>query len=207
MNRQKKRYPVKTSVNLLYREKPKVSVGQMFLAVAVFAVVLAVFSKFAVIDRLAGSGRALREAERLEEAVLSLKLDNIDYDDVLKEYQHYYFSIADTEGEAAASYVNCRDVLEMLEEEFLNKAGIQMVNLTGNIMTVNLTRINLEEASVIAKSLSENKLVRDVMVSAANKQQESHGTTVFLNIVLEPEQDGVMQNISSGEMVDTGEED
>jgi len=206
MNRGKKRYPVKTSVNLLYRAKPKVSLAQMALAVLVFGVVLGVFSKFAVIDRLAASGRALREAEKLEDSVLSLKLSNIDYEDVLREYQHYYFSTTDTQGEAAASYVNCLDVLELLDTELLNKAGVQMVNLTGNVLTVNLTKINLEGASVIAKSLSENKLVRDVMVSAANKQQESHGTTVFLNIILEPEQSGVNQKVGAGETADAGED-
>jgi len=206
MNRHKKRYPVKTTVNLLYREKPKISIVQMLLAAVVFVVVLAVFSKFAVIDRLSASGKALREAEELEQSVFALQRSNIDYEDVLREYQHYYFSTTDTEGEAAAVYVNCLDVLELLDAELLNKAGIQMVNLTGNVLTVNLTKINLEGASVIAKSLSENKLVREVMVSAANKQQESQGTTVFLNIVLEPEKGGVSQNISAAAAADTEEE-
>ncbi len=207
MNRQKKRDPVKTSVNLLYKKKKNITIPQMFLAVALFVVVLTVFSKFAVIDRLAASGRALREAEELEEQVLSLKLSNVDYEDVLREYQHYYFSTTDTQGGAAASYVNCLDVMDLLETELLNKAGIQMVNLSGNVLTVNLTEIDLEGASVIAKSLSENKLVRSVMVSAANKRQEAQRTTVFLTIVLEPEQSGATQNISAAEAAGTGEED
>jgi len=190
MNSRRKRYPVKTGVNLLYREKPKVSLPQLLLAALVFAVVLGTFSKFAVIDRLAASGKALREAEKLEEQVLSLKLSNVDYEDVLREYQHYYFSFTDTEGEAAEHYVNCLDVLELLDTELINKAGIQMVNLSGNVLTVNLTKINLEGASAIAKSLSQHELVQDVMVSAANKQQESEGTTVFLNLVLKPESSG-----------------
>ncbi len=206
MNRQKKRDPVKTGVNLLYREKPKVSLAQIFLAAIVFGTVLTVFAKFAVIDRLSASGRALREAEKLEEAVLSLKLSNVDYDDVLRKYQHYYFSTADTGGEAAAAYVDCLDVLELVDAELLNQAGIQMANLSGNVLTVNLTKINLEGASVIARSLSENKLVRNVMVSAANKQQESQGTTVFLTIILEPEQSGVTQNISAAEAAGMEEE-
>ncbi len=206
MNRQKKREPVKTSVNLLYRERPKISLLQIFLAAIVFGTVLTVFAKFAVIDRLAASGRALREAEELEQAVLSLKLSNADYNDVLREYQHYYFSTTDTGSEAAAVYVDCLDVLELVDEELLNKAGIQMANLSGNVLTVNLTRIDLEGASVIAKSLSENELVRSVMVSAANKQQETEGTTVFLTIVLEPEQSGVTQNISAAEAAGMEEE-
>ncbi len=206
MNRQKKRDPVKTSVNLLYREKPRISLPQLLLAVVVFGTVLTVFAKFAVIDRLSASGRALREAEELEEAVLSLKLSNADYDDVLRKYQHYYFSTTDTGGEAAAVYVDCLDVLELVDAELLNRAGIQMANLSGNVLTVNLTKINLEGASVIARSLAENKLVRNVMVSAANKQQESQGTTVFLTIILEPEQSGVTQNISAAEAAGMEEE-
>ncbi len=206
MNRHKKRYPAKTSVNLVYREEPRISLLQLLLAVAVFGTVLTVFAKFAVIDRLSASGRALREAEQLEEAVLSLKLSNADYDDVLREYQHYYFSTADTGGEAAAAYVNCLDVLELADAELLSNAGVQMMSLSGNVLTVNLTKINLEGASAIARSLSENELVRSVMVSAANKQQESQGTTVFLTIILEPKQSGVTQNISAAEAAGMGGE-
>ncbi len=186
MKRHKKQYPVKTSVNLLYKEKRDISWPQLLLAGLVFVVVLTVFSKFAVIDRLSASGAALREAEKLEASLAVLQKNNEDYEDVLREYQHYYFSATDTGGEAAAVYVNCLDVLELLDQELLNKAGVQMVNLTGNVLTVNLTRIDLEGASAIARSLSANALVRDVMVSAANKQQREEGTTVFLNIVLEP---------------------
>jgi len=193
MKRRKKRYPVKTSVNLLYREKPKISLLQMLLASVVFVVVLAVFSKFAVIDRLRASGSALREAERIEEELIALKLSNSDYEDVLREYQHYYFSSADRNDSEANTYVNSLDVLELLETELLSKSGVQMVNLTGNVLTVNLTKINLEAASAIAKSLSDHKLVQEVMVSTANKQQESEGTTVFLNIILEPEKSSVTE--------------
>jgi len=188
MSRRKKQYPVKTTVNLVYRERPGITVPQMLLAAALFAVVFVVFGKYAVADRLAASGKALREAEKIEEALAVVQEGNVDYEDVLKEYQHYYFSATDTGDAAAAVYVNSMDVLELLEQELLNKAGVQMVNLTGNVMTVNLTRIDLEGASEIAKSLSANPLVRDVLVSAANKQQQEEGTTVFLNIVLEPAQ-------------------
>jgi len=193
----KKRYPVKTTVNLLYQEKPRTPVWQIILAVAVFTAVLVVFSKYAVIDRLSASGAALQEAEEFETIVKRMKQTNSDYEDVLREYQHYYFSAADSEN--GGTYVNCQDVLMVLETEFLNKAGIQMVNLSGNVLTVNLTKINLEGASVIAKSLSQNETVREVKVSAANKAEESEGTTVFLNIILEPAKSGVTQNISAQE--------
>ncbi len=183
----KKKYPVKTTVNLLYREKPPITIPQLILVIAVFAVILVTFGKFAVADRLAASGRALQEAENLERRLAAVRESNSDYEEVLREYQHYYFSAADGREMNAQAYVNCQDVLGLLESEFLNKAGMQMVNLTGDVLTVNLTKINLEEASVIAKSLQENKLVREVLVSAANKQEESRGTTVFLTVILEPE--------------------
>jgi len=192
MKRHKKQFPDKTTVNLLYTDRSNSSVVKTVLAVLVFAVVLTVFAKFAVIDRLAASGAALREAEELEQAVLELQLNNRDYDDVLREYQHYYFSAADREDENGRNetYVNCQEVLDLLDAELLNKAGIQMVNLSGNVLTVNLTKINLERASVIAKSLKENELVDEVMVSAANRQDASEGTTVYLNIILKTEKDG-----------------
>ncbi len=191
MNRHRKRYPVKTSVNLLYKEKHGISVLQTLLAVVLFAVVLTAFAKFAVVDRLKASGRALGEAEDLENRLARLERSNSDYEEVLREYQHYYFSSSDSaenESSVSGAYVDCQDVMELVDAELLQKAGIQMVNLTGNVLTVNLTKINLERASEIAKNLGENKMVREVMVSAANKQQESQGTTVFLNIILETEQ-------------------
>lgn len=205
MSNRKKQYPVKTSVNLLYKDKKNVSPLQMLLAVPVFVIVLGTFSKFAVIDRLAVASKAMQEAEDMEMAVLEEQRGNIDYDEVLREYQHYYFSIADGEGEEAATYVNCMDLLNLIEAELLYKAGIQSVNLTGNVLTVNLTEINLESASVIAKSLMANEMVQDVMVSAANRGQETAGTTVFLNIVLEPKKEVSEENAASGGQTGTVE--
>jgi len=205
MSNRKKQYPVKTSVNLLYKDKKNVSPLQMLLAVPVFVIVLGTFSKFAVIDRLAVASKAMQEAEDMEMAVLEEQLGNSDYDEVLREYQHYYFSIADGEGEEAATYVNCMDLLNLIEAELLYKAGIQSVNLTGNVLTVNLTEINLESASEIAKSLMANEMVQDVMVSAANRGQETAGTTVFLNIVLEPKKEVSEENAALGGQIGTVE--
>ncbi len=192
MNKRKKKYPVKTSVNLLYRERSDISPLQAVLAVAVFSVLLALFTKFAVIDRLAASARALQEAEELEMKVAMLEQSNSDYDDVLREYQHYYFTVTDSGSVQAETFVDCLDLFELLETEFINKAGIQTVNLMGNVLTINLTDINLERASVIAKSLSENEMVKNVEVSIANRQQDSEVTevsTVYMNIILEPKKE------------------
>ncbi len=189
MNNHRKQYPDKTSVNLLYRDKSKDLSPRMLVAAAVFVVALALFCKFAVIDRLWAADRALGEAEKLEEAVIRLAQSNSDYEEVLREYQHYYFSAADTGNGEPVAYVDCLEVLGLLESELLNKAGVQMVNLTGSVLTVNLTEINLEDASAIAKSLMEHKMVKDVTVSTANRHQEVEGTKVYLIIVLETEDD------------------
>lgn len=193
MKNYRKQYPAKTSVNLLYKKKTNISPAQALLAAVVFVVVLVSFAKFAVIDRLAVAAEAMQEAEELERTLADVMQSNSDYEDILREYQHYYFSAADGEnGESgedggAGAYVNCLEVLKLLEAEVLNKAGIQMISLTGNALTVNLSEINLERASVIAKNLAEHETVKDVMVSAANK--ESQETTVYLNIVLKTERE------------------
>jgi len=205
MNNHRKQYPDKTSVNLLYRDKAKDLSPRMLLAAAVFVVALVLFCKFAVIDRLRAADRALREAEALEEVVARLEQSNSDYDEVLREYQHYYFSVTDTGDGEPVAYVNCLEVLGLLESELLNKAGVQMVNLTGNVLTVDLTEINLEEASVIAKSLMEHKIVKDVTVSMANRHQELEGTKVYLIIVLEAEDDEAADNEAADEDVDAEE--
>jgi len=202
MNNRRKQYPVKTSVNLLCKENKNISPVHMLIAASVFVIVLVLFSKFAVIDRLAAAGEAMQEAEDMENAVADLKQENSDYEDVLREYQHYYFSAADNENGETENYVDCQKVLGLLETELLNKAGVQTVDLTGNVLTVNLTEINLERASAIARSLKENEMVEDVMVSAANRQQESEGTTVYLSIILKTEEGGI-----TGQNTDTEEDE
>ncbi len=198
----RKQYPVKTSVNLFCREKNNVSPVYMLLASSIFVIVLVIFTKFAVIDRLAAAGEAQQEAEDLERALADVMESNSDYNDVLREYQHYYFTGADSGNGEAEAYVDCQKVLDLLEGELLHKAGIQMVNLSGDVLTVNLTKINLEQASVIAKSLMEQEMVKDVMVSAANREQKSDGTTVYLSITLKTEESG-----AAGENTDTEEDE
>jgi len=217
MNSRRKQYPVKSSVNLLCKEKTNSSLVRTLLAVAVFLFVLVVFFKFAVIDRLVRAEKAMQKAEDIENDVAGLKLANSDYEDVLREYQHYYFSAADMaeeneedagNGTAPQVYVNSLKVLELVDEELLHKSGIQMINLTGNVLTVNLTKINLERASVIAKSLSDNEMVQEVIVSAANRQEETAETAVYLNIILAPEKsDAAGQNTDAEQNIDAEEDE
>jgi len=204
----KRKYPVKTTVDLFYQEKPPITIPQLLLAVLVFGVLLVVFGKFAVVDRLAASGAALREAERLEAQLAAIQESNSDYEDVLREYRHYYFSAAD--GDTAQSYVNCQNVLALLDTEFVNKAAIRIVNLSGNVLTVNMTGINLEEASAIAESLEKNKLVNEVLVSAANKEEQAEVSTVFMTVVLKTEEESEAEEAAAAEQAagagETGEQ-
>ncbi len=220
MNRHRKKYPVKTTVNLLYRKESQIAFGWLVLGTVIFAVALIAFTKFAVIDRLAEASRALQEASNVEQRLAEAQQSNSDYEDVLREYQHYYFTITDSESGEPIDYVDVLDVFGILEDELLGKAGIEALNMTGNVLTINLTEIDLKGASAIAKSLERNELVESVTVSAANRlenyeldqyglnpyrPEQLRGTTVFMNIILKPQNSEEAQAIEVPQDVE-GEE-
>lgn len=181
-------YPSKTTLNLCMKEKSVWRPGRvipMFTALLAAAVL---FGKFAVADRLAEVSRQQQILSALETQVQSLEQATADYDDVLEEYRLYSVGWMTDEEQAAVDRVG---LLGLIETELMSAASVQQFSTSGNVLSVRLAGITLEDTSRIVQRLYTWPEVTGVSVYTASTQQEQgEEASVSMVITLEQAEEG-----------------
>lgn len=162
----------------------------MVCFLAILAVLVGLFSKFAVIDRLSAANQAQADAARAQALLNQLLANNSDYESVRVEYSRY-FSADLTESGAAA--VDCMEVLELIESRLMPRAGISSASFSGSQLSLQLVGIDLDGASALLAELDDSPIVAGVELytaDAGDALTPSADASVSMTITLIPEGGG-----------------
>lgn len=176
-----KKYPDKTTVNLVVRERTPRQISRAVCLFAILGILVALFCKFAVIDRLAAAARAEAAAVRAEETLARVQAANVDFDQVQMEYQRYFSKELSAEQAAAA---DCMDVLGLVEGKLMTSARVVSASFAGNMLSVQLSGVDLSRVSVILADLSMSPLVDGVEIYTADADGTAESATVSMTITL-----------------------
>ena len=183
-----KQFPQKTTINLVIKERTANSPSR---AIPVFLIVLAliaVFCKFAVIDRLKAVDQKAQELAQIQRQIAELERETAGFDEVSKEYSRYSASKM-TEDEKAA--VDRMEALSLIENDLMAAARVSRFSIAGNTLAVELSGVTLEQTSSIVQRLKESDLVSNVTVYTADtKESEGNGVAVSMTITLEQPVEG-----------------
>ena len=180
-----KPYPSKTAVNLIVKERSARRAAQAVCFLLVLAVLVGIFCKFGVIDRLNAASEAQAQASAAQAELERLRADNADFETVRVEYARYFSS--DLTGEAGAA--DCMEVLGLLESGLMPRAGIASASFSGRLLSVQLTGINLDGASALLADLYRSPIVGNVEIYTADADVASvpdENSTVSMTITLLP---------------------
>ena len=181
----KVKYPSKTSLNLLIQEKSAASNPKVQIAIfVVFIILLLVFVKFMVVDRLVDASRAQSAYEQMQSDIAELKTANEDYDKVREQYSHYGNGYLNEEEKAESDRAF---MLNLIDEKVLSAADIQSIEISGNVATLTINDITLRTVSGIVADLEADNGVSYVQVATAGTGQDSSSlvtATFTINFVL-----------------------
>lgn len=177
----KVQYPEKTVVNLVQKDKNGSSPVRVAAVGAIALVVILLFSYFFVFTRLADAFEAERKAAELEERIAEMQARNNDYNDVLKEYHHYYAEPVQVE---TAETADCTKIMNLIEGQLMSRAGVAAFDFSGATLTVQLTGTDLTRASVIIRDLKRMPIVDSVSVTTAGTQNTGGSSVVYMTINL-----------------------
>ena len=136
------------------------------LPLAIVVVLVAgLFAKFGIMDQLDKKTAAYNDlAQRQEQlAVVNTKLAG--YDELAKQYGRYSYGWMD---ESEVNMVSRMDVLALVEQKISPAAVIENIAVNGNVLTLNIHGITLEQASAMVKSLEESEMVSSATVYNAD---------------------------------------
>lgn len=174
-------YPSKTTLNLCMKEKSPWRPGRVVPTFTALALAVVLFGKFAVADRLAQVSREQQVLAGLAAQVQALEEATADYDAVLEEYGRYSVGWMTDEEKAAVDRV---DLLDLIEQELMSAAAVQQFSVTGNVLSVSLAGVTLEDTSRIVQRLYTWPEVQSVSVYTASTQQQKAAEEAAVSMVV-----------------------
>lgn len=162
--KKKDNYPTKTTINLYYKEDKSAGISTFTLYVIFIIVILMALSKMFVFDVISDLNKAEKQYNEYQVILDSYMSGLKNYDEVNDEYNKYSYSYL-TDQEKLQDRM---DVLAMLEATIFANSNVQSVSISEDIISVNLTDIDLEETAVLAKSIEGYDIVDNVAVNTAS---------------------------------------
>lgn len=165
-----RKYPTKTKINLIEKEN---RLKQNVVALVIFACfmcLLAVFTKFMVIDKLNEVSRAEQQYNTELTALQTLQAQNENYDRVAQEYSHYGNSMLNDD---ELSLQDRAKMMDVIDQKVKVDSGIQSIVISGNTATLTIEKTTLAEVSDVVAALEESDIVQYVAPSTAERQVDS----------------------------------
>ena len=181
-------YPSKVTLNLAMREKSPFSPVKLLPALVLLAALALLFGKFAVADRLAAVDKAQGELAALKEQSAQLEAATAGYDELLELYSHYSVGWMTDEEKLTLPRT---ELLDLIESELMPASQVRRFSVSGNVLSVELGGITLNDTSRIVQRLYQRPDVTNVAVyTASTKTEKGDQAAVSMVITLAPVQEG-----------------
>lgn len=175
----REKYPEKTSINLVSKEKGLSDPKYQIIVFVIFLVILAVFVKFMVIDLIMDSVRAQNDYQTTQNTISQLKDKNSDYAAVRAEYSHYGNGYLNDEERAER---NRQSMMNVIDADVLSKASITGIDISGNVAKVTVNGVTLKTVSAIVSDLESEGSVSFVTVATAGTTSNNSNVTSTLTV-------------------------
>lgn len=166
----KQKYPDKDSLNFLAQESREDTTKTKVKTALLLVVLLALFGKFMVADPLIEIKAMEEEHSQTTAVIEQLRYENREYDRIKGEYSHYAKSNLNEEERVEQDRM---EILAVIENHVLARAGIYSLNIQGNTATLTIDRVRLSTVSDIVAALKADGRVLFVAVSNAATGRDS----------------------------------
>ena len=176
------RVPEKRTMNFVRHEK-KFHAQVMIPLLLILVLATGAFVKYGVIDQIAMRTEAYQQ--------LSQKLDHLgeineglaDYREVETAYNRYSEALLKNE---EVDLLDRIQVLDLVEERIAPRAVILNLAVNGNVLSMNLKGLTLEQASKMVKEIELSPLVYSAAVYQA-VAEDAEEASIFMSIILTKE--------------------
>lgn len=172
-----KQIPMKRDVNLAQEERRETNRMQAILALVCIAVVVGLFCKFGVIDRLNAVWAAEQAADDAQVMLAQLENETKNYNEVLEEYRSYT---------ALAEGTDPMQCLDLIESHLMRPAKVQSFAVADGLITAQISGVTLRQVSEIYVDLmAQTDVVENVQVyTAATEETGNEQVNANLTISL-----------------------
>ncbi len=180
MKKNSNKYPVKTDINLAIREKKQNKLSTNIPTFIILVIAIAIFSKFAVINRLEQASEAENSATVAQQQLETLKEYTNNYPKVLEEYNALL---------ASKSSINVvatpMERLGLVERYLISASQVNSFDVVDDVITAQISGVTLNQISAIYANLMSDPLIENVQVYTASTNDKNNSlTTATMTIQL-----------------------
>ena len=180
MKKNSNKYPVKTDINLAIREKKQNKLSTNIPTFIILVIAIAIFSKFAVINRLEQASEAENSATAAQQQLETLKEYTNNYPKVLEEYNALL---------ASKSSINVvatpMERLGLVERYLISASQVNSFDVVDDVITAQISGVTLNQISAIYANLMSDPLIENVQVYTASTNDKNNSlTTATMTIQL-----------------------
>ena len=179
----KTKYPEKTSLNLVEKAKTQSKPGVQILLFVIFLVLLAIFVKFMVVDKLVEAYEAETAYMTMQNQIAQLQEANKDYEKVREEYSHYGNGYLN---DAERAERDRMEMLKIIDRHVVRRAKVETIEIAENAASLTINEIGLKTVAAMVADLEDEDVVSYVTVSTAGTNKDSNQVvqavmTIFFN--------------------------
>lgn len=180
MKKNSNKYPVKTDINLAIREKKQNKPSTTIPTFIILVIAIAIFSKFAVINRLEQASEAENSATVAQQQLETLKEYTNNYPKVLEEYNALLASKSSLNVVATPM-----ERLGLVERYLISASQVNSFDVVDDVITAQISGVTLNQISAIYANLMSDPLIENVQVYTASTNDKNNSlTTATMTIQL-----------------------
>ncbi len=180
MKKNSNKYPVKTDINLAIREKKQNKLSTTIPTFIILVIAIAIFSKFAVINRLEQASEAENSATVAQQQLETLKEYTNNYPKVLEEYNALLASKSSLNVVATPM-----ERLGLVERYLISASQVNSFDVVDDVITAQISGVTLNQISTIYANLMSDPLIENVQVYTASTNDKNNSlTTATMTIQL-----------------------
>lgn len=171
----KGKIPTKNYINILAKKQKTFSVRRNLPLLILIALLVLAFAKFLIYDPVVGTIKEANRLSAIQEELIEVNTQIEGMKETEDAYSHYTTSGMTAEELGQVDRVSA---MRLVEDAFLHGNISRSWNLTGNVMTLEVTGKSLKDLNRLATNLEENSIVQRCVISSANKHMDATGNVV-----------------------------
>lgn len=182
------RYPDKTTINLVVRERTINSPSRIVPLFLAAALAVGLFCKFGVVDQLGRVARAQSELSALQTRAGELSAYTAGFTEVQDRFNRYS---SDWMTDEEKALVDRLEVLALIDRYFFGSAAVQRFSMSGSALSVDISGVTLEGTSLLVSELESSPIVAGVAVYTANTGEAGgDGAAISMTVTLRQATEG-----------------
>ena len=165
------------------RTQPIINAKKFIPVLIIVLVVLAVLAYFGIVTPLMKKNAEMNKLAAKQDELSTLQATLMQYSDLEDQYGRYSYGWMN---EQEVNTVDRMEILDIISKKIMTKASVEDYSISGNVLTLNIRGLALDQVSKLCTELEENELVETASVYNATAPSAEEAE-VTMSIILAKE--------------------